>query len=160
MQRIVEEKQFSVVGIAVRTSNAMEAAGRGAISQLWDRFFREGILQKIPSRLDEFIYAVYSGYASDRNGDYDLLIGARVPEASAVPPGMTVRSVPAGKYAVHTSPRGPVQKVVAEAWQAIWRLEDSSQLGGRRSYIADFELYDPRNFDPQNCQIDLYIGIH
>ena len=32
-------------------------------------------------------------------------------------------------------------------------------MGGERSYIADFELYDERSHDYSNAVLDIYIGI-
>jgi predicted transcriptional regulator YdeE len=79
---------------------------------------------------------------------------------NAKPPGgMVLKKIPAGNYAVIASERGPVAKVVPTAWQQIWSLEDKSQLGSERSYRADFELYDERASDPQNSQVDIYIGV-
>jgi predicted transcriptional regulator YdeE len=52
-----------------------------------------------------------------------------------------------------------VAKVVPEAWKQIWKLEDSSGLGGRRTHRADFELYGPSSPDPQNAEVDLKLGI-
>ncbi len=158
-QKIVDQPEFTVIGINVRTNNTREMAGAGVISGHWERFFRDGILEKIPRKADSNIYAVYTNYASDRNGDYDLVLGARVKDASPVPPGMVAVTVPSGKYAVLTSAKGPVGKIIAEEWQEIWRLEDQSQLGGKRAYKTDFELYDERSRDPQNSQVDIYIGI-
>ena len=43
------------------------------------------------------------------------------------------------------------------AWQQIWKLEDLGKL--KRTYQADFELYDQRAQDPQNAQVDIYIGV-
>jgi predicted transcriptional regulator YdeE len=36
---------------------------------------------------------------------------------------------------------------------------DSVDFGGRRKYIADFEVYDDRAVDPENAAVDIYIGI-
>lgn len=36
---------------------------------------------------------------------------------------------------------------------------DPEQLGGERSYIADFEVYDERASDHLNVVLDIYIGI-
>ncbi len=157
--RIVQAKEFSVIGIAARTDNAKEATGEGTIPKQWGKFFAEGVLARIPNKVDPTIYAVYTDYASDRNGDYTFFIGAKVSETSAIPVGMVAKKVPAGKYAVVTSAKGPAQKVVPQAWQQIWSLEDKSQLGGVRSYQADFEVYDQRSRDPQDSQVDIHVGI-
>jgi predicted transcriptional regulator YdeE len=157
--RIVEVKEFSVIGIEARTNNAKEMTNDGVIPKQWGKFFAEGILSKIPNKLDPSIYAVYTDYASDRNGDYTFFIGAKVSETSTIPTGMVVKRVPAGKYAIVTSAKGPVQNVVPQAWQQIWSFEDKSELGGARAYKADFELYDQRSRDPKDSQVDIYVGI-
>jgi predicted transcriptional regulator YdeE len=157
--KIVEGKEFSVIGIEARTNNAKEMTNDGVIPRQWSKFFAEGVLAKVPNKVDPTIYAVYTDYASDRNGDYTFFIGAKVSDTSATPAGMVAKKVPAGKFAVVASARGRVQNVVPQAWQQIWSLEDKSQLGGARSYKADFEIYDQRSRDPQDSQVDIYVGI-
>jgi len=155
-KQIVERDAFTVIGIEVRTNNSEAAT---VIPRQWDRFFKEGVPGKIPNRADANLVAVYSGYASDYHGDFDYLIGARVKDGSTATEGMVVKVVPKARYAVLTTDQGPVGKVVSEAWQKIWQLEDSGGLGGQRAYKADFELYDQRSRDPKNSQVDIYIGI-
>src|ERR1700685_2079239 len=58
--KIVEEKEFSVIGIEARTNNAKEMSPNGVIPKQWGRFFKEGILEKIPNKVDPTIYAVYT----------------------------------------------------------------------------------------------------
>jgi predicted transcriptional regulator YdeE len=157
--KIVEQPEFSVIGIQARTSNAKEVKGGGAIPKQWDRFFKEGIADKIPNKVDSTIYAVYTNYASDYNGEYDFIVGMKVSSVPAVPPGMVVKKVPQGKYAVVASAKGPVAQVVPQAWQRIYTLDDNQQLGGARAYKADFEVYDQRSQNPQESQVDLYIGL-
>jgi len=157
--RIVEQQEFSVIGIQARTSNAKEVTGGGAIPKQWDRFFKEGIADKIPNKVDSAIYAVYTDYASDYNGEYDFIIGMKVSSVSGVPPGMVAKQIPSGRFAVITSVKGPVAQVVPKAWQHVWSLEDNKQLGGVRAYKADFELYDQRSQNPQDSQVDLYVGL-
>lgn len=149
---------FTVIGISARTTNAKEMSGEGVIGKQWDRFMKEGLLSKIPNRVDANILAVYTDYESDASGAYTFLIGARVSSADTVPQGMVAKKVPAGKYAVFTSERGFVGKVVPETWGRIWATPKSAP-GGDRAYRADFELYDQRAADPQNAQVDIYIGI-
>ncbi len=157
--KIVEQPEFSVIGIQARTSNAREVTGGGAIPKQWGKFFKEGIADKIPHKVDSTIYAVYTNYASDHNGEYDFIIGMKVSSVSDVPPGMVAKKIPSGKFAVITSAKGPVAQVVPKAWQQVWSLEDNKQLGGVRAYKADFELYDQRSQNPQNSQVDLYVGL-
>jgi predicted transcriptional regulator YdeE len=157
--RVVEQPQFSVIGIQARTSNAKEMTGGGAIPKQWARFFKEGIADKIPHKVDSTIYAVYTGYASDRDGEYDFIIGMKVSSLSDVPPGMVAKKVPSGRYAIITSVKGPAAQVVPQAWQRVWSLEDNKHLGGTRAYKADFEVYDQRSQNPQESQVDLYLGL-
>jgi predicted transcriptional regulator YdeE len=156
--RIVEQSGFTVVGIAVRTTNAQEMSGKGVIGQQWARFMKDDLLSKIPDKVDSNILAVYTDYESDANGAYTFLLGAKVSSAESVPPGMVAKKIPAGRYAVFTSEKGPVNKVVPEAWSHIWALPKSAP-GGKRAYRADFELYDGRAADSQHAQVDVYVGI-
>jgi predicted transcriptional regulator YdeE len=157
--KTVDQKEFTIVGISARTNNAQEAGGNGVIAKQWDKFYKEGILDKIPNKADPAVYAVYSDYASDRNGDYTYVIGAKVSGASSVPSGMVAKTISAGKYAVVTSQRGPIPKVIIEAWQQIWSMEDHGKLGAKRAYKTDFEVYDQRARDPQDSQIDIYVSV-
>jgi predicted transcriptional regulator YdeE len=112
---------------------------------------------RIPDKRDSNLYAVYSEYASDHNGEYTFLVGAPVKAPAAAPPGMVLKLIPPGKYAVITTQEGPFPKVIPEAWLEIFKLEDEGKLN--RLYRTDFELYDDRALDPQNGQVDIYIGL-
>ena len=157
MPKKVHQEGFSIIGIEARTLHTLEMKGEGVIGKQWQKFFQEGVQQKIANRADSDLYAVYTDYATDRNGEFTFVIGLRVNAGATVPPGMVLKNVPAGDYALITSEKGPVAKVVVAAWQQVWALEDKAQLA--RAYKADFELYDSRATDPQNSQVDLYVGL-
>jgi predicted transcriptional regulator YdeE len=157
--KTVKDKEFIIVGISARTNNAQEAAGNGVIARQWEKFYKEGILDKISNKADRATFVAYTDYATDRRGDYTYTIGAKVSDASAVPSGMVAKTISAGKYAVITSERGPIPKIIVEAWRQIWDLEDQAQLGGQRAYKTDFEVYDQRASSPQDSQIDIYVGV-
>jgi predicted transcriptional regulator YdeE len=146
-------EEFVVVGIAARTSNARETTADGIIGRQWQRFMRDGVLAKIPGKADARILAVYTDYASDKDGEYTFLLGAKVAVGAAIPEGLELRKIPAGRYAVFTSERGPVAKVVPETWKRIW----ATPLD--RAYRADFEVYDERAADPQNAQVAICVGL-
>jgi predicted transcriptional regulator YdeE len=156
--RAVDQEGFSVVGIAVRTSNAEQMTAARPIGKQWERLFKEGVLATIPNKADGKIVAVYSEYASDKDGEYTYLLGARVTKVESLPAGMTVKNVPAGRYAVFTSERGPVQKVVVEMWRRVWETP-KNVLGGDRTYKADFEVYDERAQNPADAVVDLYVAV-
>ncbi len=100
---------------------------------------------------------MYSEYASDHNGEYTFMVGAPVRAEAAVPAGMVLKQIPASKYAVITTEKGPFPEVIPGAWLKIFELEDEGKLN--RTYRTDFELYDERALDPQNAQVDIYIGL-
>jgi predicted transcriptional regulator YdeE len=156
--RAVQQEGFTVVGIAVRTSNAEQRTPERPIGKQWERLFKEGVLATIPNKADGNIVAVYSEYASDKDGEYNYLLGAHVTKVENLPTGMIAKNVPAGRYAVFTSERGPVQKVVVEMWQRVWATPKNA-LGGDRTYKADFEVYDQRAQNPADAVVDLYIAV-
>lgn len=156
--KVIDRGEFNVIGIAARTSNAKEMTPDGVIGKQWGRIFQEGLLEKIPNKADQNIVAVYTDYASDHDGEYTFLLGARVTSDANVPAGMVAKKIPAGKFAVFTTEKGPAPQVVPAAWMKINFLP-SSVTGGDRIYAADYEIYDERATDPQNLQVDIYIGI-
>ncbi|HEY5174078.1 MAG TPA: GyrI-like domain-containing protein [Terriglobales bacterium] len=156
--KIVQLEGFEVVGITTRTNNANEGGPDGTIPKLWQRVMQERVLDRVSDKTDPNLYAVYSDYASDANGDYTLVLGAKVRPETKPTAGMISKSVPAGRYAVFTSERGPVAKVVVETWMRIWTYYELP-ANGQRAYRADFELYDERAADPNSAQVDIYIGV-
>jgi predicted transcriptional regulator YdeE len=156
--KVVDQDGFTVIGITARTTNAREMTADAAIGKQWMRFFQEGVFGKIPNKADASIIAVYTDYASDHNGEYTYVLGARVTSDAEVPEGMVAKKISGGKFAVFTSDKGPAPQVVPATWMKINSLPQSA-LGGDRLYRADYEIYDERARDPQNLQMDVYIGI-
>ena len=152
-----DQAEFQVIGIEARTNNSREADGHSAIPKQWHRLFVEDVLNRIPDRLDQSIVAVYTNYASDWNGDYTYILGAKVKPGAEVPDGMVSVKVPTGKYVEFISTRGVPSQVVPETWRQIWSY---FQEPGHppRDYEVDFERYDDMS-DPSNVQVRIYIGI-
>src|SRR5450755_12867 len=107
----IERSEFEVIGIEARTNNTQESTGNGAIPKQWQRLFMEGLLNRIPDRLDQSIVAVYTKYASDWNGDYTYVLGAKVKRGTKAPEGMVSTNVAAGKYLEFISKRGRPEQV-------------------------------------------------
>jgi len=41
----------------------------------------------------------------------------------------------------------------------LWKMNEND-FGGKRKYLADFEVYDKRASDPSNAVVDIYIGLN
>jgi predicted transcriptional regulator YdeE len=154
----INEDGFLVIGIQARTSMAKESSPNAVIAKQWGRFMSEGLLSNIPNKADPNIIAVYTDYDPSNGGGYTFLIGAKVNSDSNIPNGMAVIKVPAGRYAVFTTEKGPIEQVVRAEWKAIWALPKSS-LGGNRAFKTDFEVYDQRAADPKSSQVEIHVGI-
>jgi len=149
---------ISVVGIGIRTNNERELTGTGEIGNLWNRLFAENIAARIPNKTSESFFAVYSNYASDENGDYDYLLGCPVDSIENLPEGMTYAAIASGDYAVFTTETGSVVEVVQAAWKHIWG-RDPKELGHKRAFLTDYEVYDHRASDPANAKVEIHIGL-
>ena len=75
-----------------------------------------------------------------------------------LPTGLETLVIPAQSYAKFTNGPGPMPEVVRQPWLAIWDLS-SEELGGTRSYLTDFEIYDERAADHEKIVLDIYIGL-
>ena len=153
-----EQGAFYVAGYSVRTNNAKEMSGKGEIANLWQRFIEQDLGSAIPNRTDPTIYVVYSDYDSNEKGDYTYTLGARVYAADVLPANMTSQSIVPGTYAVVTTAKGQAGQVVQAAWKKIWTMTPR-QMGGKRAFKTDFEVYGPRATDPRDAQVDIHIGL-
>jgi len=154
----VLEQPFYVAGYLVRTNNASEASGESKIGPIWQRFMQENLAARIPNRADESFTVVYSNYASDEAGAYDYLLGARVTSVDHLPAEMTWRKVEPATYAVLLTDKGQMPGVLQAAWDHIWHMSPG-ELGGKRAFVTDYEIYDKRTADPQNAQVEIHIGL-
>jgi predicted transcriptional regulator YdeE len=154
---IVHRPGLVVVGIQVRTANRDEAnPGTARIPALWARW--ANVAADLPPRTETELYAVYSDYESDHLGAYSLTIGHAVAPETVVPPEMARVVVPSGRYAVVTTRRGAMPGIVREAWQRVWAASDT-ELGGRRAFTVDYEVYDERSRDPADAEVDLHLSV-
>ncbi len=138
---------FQVTGLELRTSNP--EASR-TIPPHWARFSSEGVLARIPGRLSDDVYAVYTHFehaGRDNEGVYSLVIGAAVDPAAPVPAGLVSVAVPASARMVFAVEPGRTDRV-ASMWQTIWDFHERT-----KTFIADYERYRPSG------EIDIFIGI-
>lgn len=156
--KTITEQPFLVAGYQVRTNNANEMTGHGEIGKLWQQFFQQNLGAQIPNRTDTELIVVYSDYASDEKGDYNYLLGARVSSIDHLPVGMTYKKIAPGPHAVLTTAQGPLIDVLQTEWKKIWTMQPA-QLGGKRAFLTDYEVYDARSANPQQAQVEIHIGL-
>lgn len=140
---IVELPQMTVRGLGCRTSNTAPDMSQ-KIGGLWKSFFG-GVFQSIDKKASPYTYGVYSNYATDFTGEYDMTVGCHVTEDSGSDSTVTT-VIPEGKYAKFTL-HGDAQKDIYAFWCRLWFMPLD------RAYTADFEEYVSEN------DFNIYISI-
>jgi predicted transcriptional regulator YdeE len=97
------------------------------------------------------IVCVYTGYESDENGPYKVILGRPVGDATvAVPHGLERIDIEGGQYLVfHALDRNP--ESVREAWSRVYDYFRGN-TNQRRAFTTDFDRYGPNG-------VDLYIAV-
>ncbi|MFM8453566.1 MAG: GyrI-like domain-containing protein [Gammaproteobacteria bacterium] len=153
---------MKLVGITTRTNNAEIFTGdpsENKITATIQKYFYNGLAEKINNRVKPGrTLCVYTNYESDANEDYSYFIGEEVNSFENLDGAFGTLIIPAQNYAKFTNQPGPMPAVCIEMWQNIWKMNDAD-LGGERSYIADFEVYDERSQNQNNAVLDICIGI-
>lgn len=157
---LISLPEIKLVGIKARTSNADEFNPTTAkIPSCIQKYYNEQLFAKIPNRKNPGVtYSAYAEYESDASGKYTYFFAEEVTSFDNVPDDLATFIVPAQSYAKFTTKSGPMPNIVIEAWQNIWEMPEED-LGGKRSFLADLEVYDSRAADYQNAVVDILIGI-
>ena len=161
MQKTVTElPEIKLLGISCRTNNTAEMNISSAkIAPTIQKYFRQAVGEEIPNRKNPgTTYCVYTDYESDFTGDYTYFIGEEVKFVGDSMEGFSSIIIPAQNYAKFTSKPGIMPEVCIDMWQNIWKMK-SGELGGKRAYLADFEVYDKRALDPSKTVLDIYVGV-
>jgi predicted transcriptional regulator YdeE len=143
---------FSIIGIAVRTTNENGQSGKD-IPALWQKFMVQGMLEKIPSKIDDTLYCIYTDYESDYTKPYTTILGCKVANIDNVPDGMVVKTFAGGSYTKYTAKGNLMQGIVFNEWVKIWDRDIV------RAYTADFEVYGEKAQNPADAEVDIFIAI-
>jgi predicted transcriptional regulator YdeE len=136
-------KEQHVIGIAIRTTNADEMdPTKGRIPGIWQRFFQEAIMGRIPNKVPHaHPVAVYTDYEDGDTSEYTMIVGCEVVSLDDVPAGMIGVTVPARTYAKFTS-NEPGPRGIQDAWRQV-REHFTTSSHEARAFIADFEEIGP-----------------
>ena len=142
---------FSIIGIAIRTTNE-NAQSSNDIPQLWAKFMSEGILEKIPNKIDKAIYCIYTDYEKDHTKPYTTLLGCKVSTLDLIPDGMIGKQFAEGKYTKRIAKGNIMQGIVFNEWLNIWKADL------QRVYTADFEVYGEKTLNPIDAEVDIFVA--
>ena len=143
---------FHIIGISVRTTNVNNKALKD-IGELFGNFVGQNIMEKIPNKMAEDIYCVYTDYESDFNGPYTAIVGCKVSSLNDIPTGLIAKAIPDSKYQVYRS-TGKLSVSLSKTWEGIWNTDLN------RRYSADFDIYGEKARDYENAEMDTYVAIH
>lgn len=151
MQKVKIES-FKVIGITVNTTNENGQSTKD-IGQLWEKFMSEGTANKIPNKVDETIFSVYTNYEGDHTHAYDTILGCKVSSLEEIPEGMVGQSFEGGNYGKFIAKGDLTKGAVFGAWMKI------NQQPLNRVFTADFELYGEKAQNPTDGEVEIYVGI-
>lgn len=145
-------KAFNVIGISVRTTNENGQAGQD-IGALWGKFMSEGILDKIPNKIDNTIFSIYTDYESDYTQPYTTVLGCKVESIDRIPDGMVAKTFEGGEYRKFISKGDLTKGAVYQDWVKIWNTDLD------RAYTADFEVYGEKAQNPTDAEVDIFVAV-
>jgi predicted transcriptional regulator YdeE len=140
---------FKIIGISTVTTNESMVD----IENLWGKFWGENIADKIPNKVGDEFYAVYTDYESDYTGKYTLIIGYPVTTLDNIPDGLVGQKISIGSNVKYTS-KGKMPEAILKTWTEIWQ---DTEL--KRAYRADVTVHGQKYFDGDNAEIETYISI-
>ncbi|MDR6966175.1 putative transcriptional regulator YdeE [Flavobacterium arsenatis] len=149
---MIQKPSFHVIGISIRTTNQNEQSSTD-VPALWNRFFAEGILAKIPNKISNNLYCIYTDYEKDHTEPYTTLLGCQVENLNEIPEGLIGKTFPEANYEIFTAKGNLMEVAVYNEWMKIWKADIS------RTFVADFEIYDEKSHNPEQAEVDIFIGI-
>lgn len=156
----INKDVIHLIGLTTRTKNQDEINPQTSkIGSLIQQFWTDNITALIPNKKNpQQVFSVYTDYESDEHGEYTYFYGQEVTSFDNTPANLQRLTIPAAQYQKFTTTPGKMPQVVIDAWMKIWQMT-AADLGGKRTYIADFEIYDERATSPEKTVVDIYIGI-
>lgn len=139
---------FQIIGISIETTNENQQSIQD-IGALWNRFFSENITAKIPNKLGDEIYSLYTEYESDYKGKYTAILGMKVSSLDSIPEGMIGREFQGGTYQKLTAKSLEPESVVG-VWKEIWAKNEELN----RKYTVDFEVHK------QGSKTEVFIAVN
>ena len=145
-------QKLNVIGISIRTTNENQQSGQD-IPALWNKFISERIAEKIPNKINDSIYSVYTDYEKDHTKPYTTVLGCLVESLDLIPEEMVGITIEAASYEKFVAKGNLNDGIVINEWIKIW----NSDLN--RSFTSDFEIYGEKAQNPENAEVDIFIAV-
>ena len=148
----VKIEPFNVIGIKARTTNENGQSAKD-IGELWAKFLTEKIAEKIPNRVENSIFSIYTNYQGDFTQPYETILGCKVSSLRKIPEGMVGQEFEGGNYLKFVSKGSLNEGIVYKTWEGIWKS------GINRTYSADFEVYGEKSQNRENAEVDIFVAV-
>jgi AraC family transcriptional regulator len=158
--QIADKPVLIVVGLEASFLHALspETTNFKVIPPLWDALCHRA--PEVPDRVGQAMYGIiYGRPEAERSHPHELqyIAAVAVNSTANIPPGMTSRTIPAGKFAVFTH-RGPINRIGDTCYEIyrVWLPQSAWQHAG----IADVEVYDERfSPDGEDSVMEYWISV-
>lgn len=145
-------KGFKIIGISVRTTNKNNQSQQD-LGKLWNNFFSENIIDKIPNKISGNIITIYTDYKSDYTDEYTTIIGVPVSTLDEIPNGLIGREFEGDNFQKFIA-KGEMPNAVVNTWIDIWRRDKELN----RKYTYDFEVYGQNSQNGKDSEVEIYIA--
>ena len=143
---------FKIIGISIRTTNENNKSQED-LTKLWGQFYAENILEKVPNKISNEVFSIYTDYKSDFTEDYLTIIGVPVSSLEEIPNGLIGREFQSDNFQKFTA-KGEMPNAVVNTWINIWNRDKELN----RKYSYDFEVYGENSQKGENSEVDIYIA--
>jgi len=144
---------FNIIGISVRTSNRNNQSAQD-LAKLWGEFYEKGLFDKIPNKVSNDIYSIYTDYKSDFTDEYTTVIGMQVTSLEDIPAGLIGRQFSSDNF-IRFVAKGSMPKVIVDVWMDVWNRDKELN----RKYSYDFEVYGDKSQNGEDSEVEIYIAV-
>ena len=144
---------FNIIGILVRTSNRNNQSAQD-LAKLWGEFYEKGLFDKIPNKVSNDIYSIYTDYKSDFTDEYTTVIGMQVTSLEDIPAGLIGRQFSSDNF-IRFVAKGSMPKVIVDVWMDVWNRDKELN----RKYSYDFEVYGDKSQNGEDSEVEIYIAV-
>ncbi|MDY3548940.1 GyrI-like domain-containing protein [Riemerella anatipestifer] len=143
---------FKVIGISTRTTNK-DNKSKEDLGKLWGQFYAENIFEKIPNKVSDEIFSIYTDYKSNYTEEYTTIIGVPVSTLNEIPNGLVGREFEVENFQKFLA-KGEMPNAVMNTWIDIWNRDEELN----RKYTYDFEVYGENSQKGQDSEVEIYIA--